>query len=42
MISISGKEWKEYKTPKRIPRPDNETDEPTINRINRDFLFGVD
>ena len=33
---------KEYKTPKRIPKPDNETDDPTINRINSDFLFGVD
>ena len=33
---------KEYNTPKRIPKPDNETDDPTINRINSDFLFGVD
>ena len=33
---------KEYRTPKRTPRPVNETKDPTSSLINNDFLLGVD
>ena len=37
-----GRSRKSYKTPNNIPKPAIEMSEPKTNRINKDFLLGVE